>query len=407
MDDGRASSAPASTANGSAYWYGCVAAALGLALIVTVTGGVDWRDGLSGLIAAGALIGFAAWTARRSDRQAAAVAQHATDLTRDKTRRGCGEMQLQDEELSMQVASLWQRHIETSRSQVEEAGNDLANRFGAINSRLRAANAATSSAIGSMSSGGGIAQLIELAERRLGVVIESINGALRDKSRVLEELRALTHFADDLKRMAREVAEIASKTNLLALNAAIEAARVGEAGRGFTVVADEVRKLSQLSGETGSRITESVEVITGAMANTVQLAADYAKQDDVVLAQGQTTIREVLQELRGSTNLLADAANALVRESEGVQDEVAQVMVSMQFQDRVNQILAQVHSDMERFASYARARAQELAAGSFPAPIDANAWLREMEATYSTLEQRNNHAGLQSRGPADSEVTFF
>ena len=69
--------------------------------------------------------------------------------------------------------------------------------------------------------------------------------------------------------MAEEVANIAKQTNLLALNAAIEAARAGESGRGFAVVADEVRKLSTQSGETGTRIHDTVNTVSEAIAQAL------------------------------------------------------------------------------------------------------------------------------------------
>ncbi|MDP1897052.1 MAG: methyl-accepting chemotaxis protein, partial [Sulfurimicrobium sp.] len=96
-------------------------------------------------------------------------------------------------------------------------------------------------------------------------VIESLRAALKHSDELQDSVGGLVQYIDQLKEMAASVADIADRTNLLALNAAIEAARAGEAGRGFAVVADEVRKLSNLSGETGRRISEKIKGISQAI----------------------------------------------------------------------------------------------------------------------------------------------
>lgn len=49
---------------------------------------------------------------------------------------------------------------------------------------------------------------------------------------------------ENTKKIALEIGKIGRVINMVATNASIEAARVGDAGKGFTVIADEVKTLS-------------------------------------------------------------------------------------------------------------------------------------------------------------------
>lgn len=51
------------------------------------------------------------------------------------------------------------------------------------------------------------------------------------------------------------IKSIATRTNIIEINAAIEAARVGDAGRGFSVVAKEVQNLAKSSDHSVQTIS--------------------------------------------------------------------------------------------------------------------------------------------------------
>ncbi|NVL26975.1 chemotaxis protein, partial [Pseudomonas syringae pv. actinidiae] len=193
-------------------------------------------------------------------------------------------------------------------------------------------------------------------------------------------------------------------TNLLALNAAIEAARAGEAGRGFAVVADAVRSLSSKSSETGQQMSAKVDIINNAITQLVQAASSGADQDSHSVTASEQSIQHVLERFQTITRHLAESADLLKQESYGIRDEMTEVLVSLQFQDRVSQILSHVRDNIDAL------HAHLLQASQSPdqaAAIDARQWLARMETTYATDEQRRTHRGESGAQQNSQEITFF
>lgn len=305
------------------------------------------------------------------------------------------------------VLPVWSRHIEAARGQTEEAATALGACFAEILQRMTAAFEASRDASGA----GGVVEALRSGEARLRELVGSLEAALHAKEALLADIANLAATTNELKQMAKDVASIASQTNLLALNAAIEAARAGEAGRGFAVVADEVRKLSTISGDIGKKISDKVEIVGQAMAETLKSANEYAQSDSAMLAGSEATVVSVLSSFDVAAGRLSESSASLERENEVVRAEIAKVIVSLQFQDRVSQILAQVTHDMTRFAQRLEERAAALAAGGEPPALDAERWLAEMEPTYTTAEQHAIHSGrADAASPpraAAQDVTFF
>jgi len=203
------------------------------------------------------------------------------------------------------------------------------------------------------------------------------------------------------------VGDIAKQTNLLALNAAIEAARAGDVGRGFAVVADEVRKLSNLSGETGKKITETVDTVNKAIASTLEISRQFAQQDQEMVVTSEKVIEQVVGRVHTAVSGLADSADVLRHETQSIGEEIADVLVAFQFQDRISQVLSHVCKDMGKLKDRIATQEQQLAAGNKPGPIDATTWLNELSHTYTVPEQHVVHSGGAPRAAAATEITFF
>lgn len=312
------------------------------------------------------------------------------------------------QELIRELLPLWLRQTELAKFQMEQSITELVNRFSEIHGRLQASVASAQATASGMSGQQGLSGVIDFANAELGQLVQSLRNAIQQRDELLGEISGLSEITNELSTMGADVAGIASQTNLLALNAAIEAARAGEYGRGFAVVADEVRTLSSRSGETGSRIGKRIQQANTALQKTLDRTTEYAAQDDERLSQSESSIEEVLRQFQKSGERIMQCAGSLENESSHVQHSVEEVLVNLQFQDRVGQILSHVTRDMEKFSAVIQDHQQKLAAGENIELINIAAWLADVQKTYTTLEQVDVHYGKQDfNTPNNSDVTLF
>ncbi|WP_411741031.1 methyl-accepting chemotaxis protein [Pseudomonas synxantha] len=301
---------------------------------------------------------------------------------------------------------IWAKQVESSRHQTEEAIVSLANRFTGIAARLQETVQASQQAAGELDgqSADGALEVLARSDSELSQVINSLKATQTSRDQTLVQVRSLTAYTKELRAMAADVAAIAAQTNLLALNAAIEAARAGEAGRGFAVVADAVRSLSNKSSETGQQMSAKVDIINNAITQLVQAASSSADEDSHSVAESENSIQKVLERFQNITGRLAESADLLKQESYGIRDEMTEVLVSLQFQDRVSQILSHVRDNMHALHDHLlqASQAPDQAVG-----VDARQWLARMEATYATDEQRRLHHGVAAAQPNSQDITFF
>ncbi len=316
------------------------------------------------------------------------------------------------DELCTHVLPVWSGQIEMARSHMENETISLAERFADISRRLTEAVSRVDSN-GKGGSGESLIDLLQSAQSDLDSIVSGLKQALESKVSLLDEITALSSHTEALRRMAKDVGDIANQTNLLALNAAIEAARAGEAGRGFAVVADEVRKLSTLSGDTGKKIAATVETVNAAIVHSLDISRDYAEKDTALVNESSNVIGNVIARFSGAATRLSESSEHLRVESVAIGEEIDQVLVALQFQDRVSQVLDHVKQDLGKLKDKIDQGKEKQGQGGDLPPIEAARWLDELSQTYTMPEQHAVHGGgkapkTKAAGNNNSgDITFF
>jgi methyl-accepting chemotaxis protein len=276
--------------------------------------------------------------------------------------------------LLLDVLPAWEQHVGLVKAQTERAVFQLTSSFAKVLAQFDQAGI-----------GGGVRPdenkdrtitLLALCERELQPVVSSLTGMIEGKDALLANIRSLAKQTLELQAMAAEVGSIAAQTNLLALNAAIEAARAGESGRGFAVVAQEVRMLSQRSAETGRHIGERVKQIAATMDATMTTAEEATIHDKQSVSLSGDLVEHVL----GHVRKLGESADSMQLHGLVVRNEVEQLLMAMQFQDRVSQILEGAQTNMQQMQE----ALQQMAESGLPTSEE---WLAALNKTSRMDDQ--------------------
>ena len=371
-------------------WIGAAVGLLGFALIFAV-GGLQWTSLLAGVLLASVSVALG-WH----------LTQRHRAWQRDVDAYLAGQVNFCE-----QVVPVWKAHIESSREQMERAISALSDRFGGIVDKLDTTLRTATQETDAHQQGGGLAQVFSKSEVDLGALVQAQRDASHGLSAMLEKVQSLSQFIGEMQDMAADVARIAQQTNLLALNAAIEAARAGEHGRGFAVVAKEFHTLSAQSGQAGKRIAERVHLISNAIVETCKIVDQSVAHEDQSLADVEGTIARVLTDFRSLAEAFEHSSDLLQTESMSIQAEINDSLVQMQFQDRVSQILAQVHKNLDHLPETLQQHVQDYLDTRHLAPLDAESILVELKKTYVMADQHVLHEGGSVNYDKKSDISFF
>lgn len=357
-----------------------------------IVGGPGWPTlaWSTGILAAAGVAFW--WLWRQQSKRAEAEAKAAAEAAPD------GAL----EQLVGESLPIWSRHIDHSNRYVEDSVSGLMQQFSYLIDSLNQSVSQSSETDGSDQ----VIGSINSSQADLSDAVSALRETQHSRQQMLGELRQLKTFTTELQDMAAEVVSIADHTNLLALNAGIESARAGEAGKGFSVVATEIRGLSLRSRETATQMTDKVMAIKKSIESTVDTAETALSRSSEQLAETEQRIDHVISRSREVIEQLQQSSRNLREDADGVRRVIEQLIVELQFQDRVSQILSQVSKNLRELEEEIL-EARDADGHIRKMDFDANAWLAKMQASYTMLDQHKTHLGEEHQASKESEIEFF
>ncbi|MBV1907613.1 MAG: hypothetical protein KUG75_16190 [Pseudomonadales bacterium] len=299
---------------------------------------------------------------------------------------------------------IWSRQINLANDQVVEAITALSEQFSNLALELGNAQAASRETSEELVIGQdtGISIHIRNNEAQSAHLIALLERTQSSKKELLQEIRKCRSFLEDLHKLGLEVSYVAKQTNLLSFNAYIEAASAGDAGKGFGAIANEVQNLSALSANSGKHILSTIENISHTMSELIQIAEQAEEEDEQSITESKLAIEEAMTSFEAVTGSLENSASDMRATSKNIQDEINNVLVVLQFQDRVSQILEHVKEEMnlyhEQFFGLQNGSAEQ---------VDVAGWEERMFKGYSMQEQVEAHKSNDIDIPSRQETTFF
>ena len=163
-----------------------------------------------------------------------------------------------------------------------------------------------------------------------------------DMKKIEENVQAINSFLSGIR-------DVSDRTGLLAINSSIEAARVGNAGKGFSVLAGEIQGLASSSKEISLEIDEIVEAISMTVEESFNTLESEISMTLEELSQTQKDLLDISSNLNEKVSDVENHVKDSDSLSKTVTEQLNKVSVNMQYQDITRQILEHIMSTLYHY----------------------------------------------------------
>lgn len=300
------------------------------------------------------------------------------------------------ERLLLTISPILSQHVMVSREHTEQEIISLTSRFADMVGELQQMVDSADNTLDEQHYH--LDSVISTSRDLLQPVLQVLKQVHKADHNVLGELQKLSGHMSGLNSIATEVRNLTGQINRLALSAANEASLAGEQGRGF---ASDARKLADDFLQIDQRLDTEVDDIVAAVAAALKISENSVQVDDLTLFQAEANIDQTLSHLSLALAHYRDDACALRNNAAQIRSEINNVLVALQFQDRVSQILTQVENNLLNLQKTIE-KIQQQGSNRDGNMLRVDEAVEHIEESYKSVSSRSDPVSDSS-----DELTFF
>ncbi len=220
---------------------------------------------------------------------------------------------------------------------IEGSVNGVCEGFQGMGTRARAALTTAADALDTSCDGGGLQSFVHRVGMSLEIMLQRIESS-RDFSAVLShEIEDITARFSTVLALGEKVSNVAESAKWATYKSRTALSSQGNCKAQFEELIEETSVLAQEAGTIGQALSSVVSGLNSAMLRASNRARSKAEEDAGATASTENTVRNMLDQLSASYEKMTHSLSNSAAMSRQLNLDIGQAVMSMQFQDRVNQ----------------------------------------------------------------------
>ncbi len=289
------------------------------------------------------------------------------------------------ERLLLTISPILSQHVMVSREHTEQEIISLTSRFSSMVNELQQIVDSTGSTVGEQHFH--LDSVLNTSRDFLHPVLTSLQHIQLTQQQAKQELQLLSSSIQGLDDLTDQVTTLSDHLKQFALSPGVDS-------KAATNLENKASHLEQ-------QLNEKVKAMTIAVTNLLASADQAARTDNELLSQAETNINQTLTHLGLALKHYRDDVDALRNNAEQIRGEINNVLVALQFQDRVSQILTQVENNLLNLQQTIETIQQQ--------GTQRDGTMLQVDAAVEHIE--NNYKSVSSRTEREADgsddLTFF